>query len=121
MRQPVVWITVSIIVGLIALVTVGLLRMPKSVPKTFPADKGPNFVDVSSYPVEMQQHYKLFERKCSRCHTLARPINSKLVGEEWRRYVHKMMRKPGSGLIPKTADKIIAFLIYDSRVRKKQD
>ena len=121
MRQPVVWITVLITVGLIALVIIGLLGMPKSVHKTFPADTGPNFIDVSSYPVEMQQHYKLFESKCSRCHTLARPINSKLVGEEWRKYVHKMMQKPGSGLIPKTANKIVAFLIYDSQVRKKQD
>jgi hypothetical protein len=121
MRQPVVWITTSITVGVIALVIIGLLGMPKSVHKTFPADTGPNFIDVSSYPVEMQQHYKLFESKCSRCHTLARPINSKLVGEEWRKYVHKMMRKPGSGLIPKTANKIVAFLIYDSQVRKKQD
>jgi hypothetical protein len=119
MRQPVVWITVLIVVGLVGVMTIAALRMPQASPKTFPADRGTNFIDVSNYPPEMQERYKLFERKCSRCHTLARPINSTFVGEAWRKYVYKMMRKPGSGLTPKTADTIIEFLIYDSQVRQK--
>jgi mono/diheme cytochrome c family protein len=94
--------------------------MPQATVKTFPADNGPNFISVSSYSTEMQEYYKIFERKCSRCHTLARPINSEFVGEAWRKYVYKMMRKPGSGLTPKTAVPIIEFLIYDSQVRKKE-
>ena len=119
MRQPVVWITVLIVVGLMVILTMGVLRMPKAVLKTFPADNGSNFIDVSNYPSEMQERYKLFARKCSRCHTLARPVNSVFLGEAWRKYVYKMMKKPGSGLTPKVADEIIEFLIYDSQARKK--
>ena len=96
------------------------LRVPRSVPKTYPADKGPNFIDVAAYPVKMQETYNLFTNKCSRCHTVARPINSTFTPEEWRQYVYKMMRKPGSGLTPKTAEKIIEFLIYDAQHREKK-
>ncbi len=119
MRQPVVWISVISVIGLMVIITVALVRMPQATPKIFPADKGPNFIDVSIYPLEMQENYKLFEQKCSRCHTLARPINSEFIGEAWRKYVYKMMRKPGSGLTPKTAEPIIQFLIYDSQTRTK--
>lgn len=119
MREPVVWISVILVVGLIVIITVLVVRMPPATPKIFPADKGPNFIDVTAYPSEMQKNYKLFEQKCSRCHTLARAINSELTGEAWRRYVYKMMRKTGSGLTPNTAEPIIKFLIYDSQTRKK--
>ena len=119
MRQPVVWIPVVLVVGLMVIITVSLVRMPAATPKIYLADKGTNFIDVSAYPSEMQENYKLFEQKCSRCHTLARPINSEFTGEAWRKYVYKMMRKPGSGLTPKTAEPIIQFLIYDSQTRKK--
>ena len=120
MRQPVVWISVIVVIGLMVIITVALVKMPPATPKIFPADKGPNFINVSTYPPEMQENYKLFEQKCSRCHTLARPINSEFTGEAWRKYVYKMMRKPGSGLTPKTAEPIIKFLIYDSEVRLKE-
>ena len=119
MREPVVWISVILVVGLMVIITVLVVRMPSATPKIFPADKGPNFIDVAAYPSEMQENYRLFEQKCSRCHTLARPINSEFAGEEWRKYVYKMMRKPGSGLTPNTAEPIIQFLIYDSQTRKK--
>ena len=119
MRQPVVWISVILVIALVVIITVALVRMPQATPKIYPADKGPNFIDVSIYPPEMQKNYKLFEQKCSRCHTLARPINSEFIGEAWRKYVYKMMRKPGSGLTPKTAEPIIQFLIYDSEAREK--
>ncbi len=119
MREPVVWISVILVISLMVIITVLLVRMPPATPKIYPADKGPNFIDVSTYSPEMQENYKLFEQKCSRCHTLARAINSEFVGEEWRRYVYKMMRKPGSGLTPKTSEPIIKFLIYDSQTRRK--
>ena len=119
MRHPVVWISVILMIGLTVIIAVALIKMPQANVRVFPADRGPNFIDVSVYPPKMQKYYKIFERKCSRCHTLARPINSEFVGETWRKYVYKMMRKPGSGLTPKTAEPIIEFLIYDSQVRKK--
>ncbi len=117
MQRAIVWI---VVLGVIVLVGIGIifaLRAPRAVLKTYPADKGPNFIDVSAYPQKMQAAYEVFARKCSRCHTLARPINSDFEPEEWRTYVYKMMRKPGSGLTPQTAEKVIEFLIYDEEHR----
>lgn len=120
MQRIIVWGTV---LGVIILVGIGMiyaLRAPRAVPKTYPADKGPNFIDVTAYSAKMQEAYELFTNKCSRCHTVARPINSTFMPEEWRKYVYKMMRKPGSGLTPKTAEEIIRFLIYDAQHREKK-
>ena len=119
MRNTIVWITVLGVIFLVGIGMIYALRAPRAVPKTFPADKGPNFIDVTIYSLKMQEAYELFTRKCSRCHTVARPINSTFAPDEWRKYVHKMMRKPGSGLTPKTAEEIIKFLIYDSEHREK--
>ncbi len=44
--------------------------------KEFPGDKGPAEIDVSKYPAEQQSNYNTFAKKCSKCHTLARAINS---------------------------------------------
>lgn len=119
MSQLVVWITVLIVLGLVVAMVVGMLRMPQATPKTYPADKGQNYVEVSGYPSKMREYYELFANRCSRCHTLARPVNSVFTEEEWKKYVQKMMRKAGSGLTPKTAGRITEFLIYDAKVRER--
>ena len=119
MQQTIVWI---IVIGVILLVGIGMIfafRVQRTAPKTYLADKGINFIDVSNYPQEMQTLYTLFTNKCSRCHTVARPINSTFTPEEWQKYVQKMMRKPGSGLTPKTAEQITQFLIYDAQHRER--
>ncbi len=120
MQQTIVWI---VVLGVIVLVGIGmflLLRAQRTAPKTYPADKGLSYIDVSEYPQEMQTLYDLFAKKCSKCHTVARPINSVFAPEEWRKYVRKMMRKPGSGLNPKTAEQIIKFLVYDAQHRERK-
>ncbi len=80
--------------------------------KTFEADKGDESIDVSSYPELMQKNYDVFFKKCSKCHTLARPINTDFTLEKWERYVKRMMRKPGSGITKSTGKKIYEFLEY---------
>lgn len=89
--------------------------------RPLPFDKGPSTIDISKYPKEMQEIYeKTFVPKCSKCHTIARPINSPYaLPEEWMNYIRKMMKKPGSGIDPNSAKKIYEFLVYDSDVRKK--
>jgi hypothetical protein len=88
--------------------------------KVFEADKGPDSIDVSKYPKAQQDNYAVFSQKCSKCHTLARPINSKLaLPEEWTNYVNLMRSKKRSGIDEKSAKTIIDFLTYDSSVRKK--
>jgi cytochrome c5 len=84
-------------------------------------EKGPKTIDVSKYPKEMQENYKIFDKACSKCHSLARPINSNYaLPDEWERYIKRMKRKPGSGIGSKEAKAIYEFLVYDSQVRKKE-
>jgi hypothetical protein len=88
-------------------------------PRILAYDKGPAKIDVSKYPKDMQDRYKVFAKKCSACHTLARPINSDYVlEEEWERYVKRMMRKAGT-ITADEGKQIYEFLAYDSKTRKK--
>lgn len=83
-------------------------------------DKGPATIDVSKYPPNIQGGYKVFASRCTKCHTLARPINCEFaLDEEWERYVKRMMRKPGSGISANDGKQIFEFLAYDSKIRKK--
>ncbi len=83
-------------------------------------EKGPATINVSPYPPAIQQDYEVFTQKCSQCHKLSRPINSDYaLPDEWSRYVHRMMSKPGSGIDAGVGKKIYDFLVYDSSVRKK--
>ncbi|MCR4375441.1 MAG: photosystem P840 reaction-center cytochrome c-551, partial [Acidobacteria bacterium] len=89
-------------------------------PRIAAYDKGPAKIDVSKYPADMQAGYKLFATRCSKCHTIARAINSEFVLEdEWERYVKRMMRKPGSGISANDGKIIYDFLAFDSKIRKK--
>lgn len=90
--------------------------------KVLPYDKGPTAIDISKYPKEMQDIYKNeFSKKCAKCHTIARAINAPYaLSDEWRRYIKKMMKKPGSGINPSAGKKIHKFLVYDSKIRKKE-
>lgn len=84
-------------------------------------EKGPKTIDVSKYPKEMQENYKVFSKTCSKCHSLARPINSSFaLPEEWERYIKRMKRKPASGISSGDAKAIYEFLVYDSQTRKKE-
>ncbi|HMB71334.1 MAG TPA: transglutaminase-like domain-containing protein, partial [bacterium] len=87
--------------------------------KIFDADLGRAWIDVSAYPPEQQRAYALFAQKCSKCHTLARPINSSLSGDDWLAYVARMSRKPGSGISPGDGEEITAFLLFDSERRER--
>ncbi len=86
-----------------------------------PQDKGPDKIDVSGYPPAMQAAYKLFAAKCSKCHTIARPINTIMTRAEWERYVKRMMHKPNSGINEKQGKEIFEFVIYDQTTRKDKN
>lgn len=86
-----------------------------------PQDKGPDKIDVSGYPAPMQSAYKLFAGKCSKCHTIARPINTMMKRDEWERYVKRMMHKPNSGISDSQGKEIFDFLVYDQTNRKDKN
>ena len=113
------------LLGTLALI--GLTRIVRAQEKEAPLDprilaydKGPAKIDVSKYPADMQAKYKLFTKKCSNCHTVARAINSDFATEdEWERYVKRMMRKAGTLISPDEGKQIFEFVVYDSKTRKK--
>ena len=83
-------------------------------------DSGPKTIDVAKYPADQKAGYKLFATKCSKCHTLARPINSDFVlPAQWERYIKRMMFKPNSQMSETDGKKIYRFLVYDASVRKR--
>lgn len=89
-------------------------------PRIAAYDKGPDKINVSKYPADMQKAYKLFGTKCAKCHTLARAINCEFaLDDEWERYVKRMMRKAGSFITPDEGKQIFEFVTHDSKIRKK--
>ena len=115
----------TVFVLLLAVLTSATAQMRERKPasegekKVFAADFGPSTVDVSVFPAEYQALYEVFAKRCSKCHTLARPINSRYKGAQWRRYVRRMMRKPDSGISPSTGKKILSFLNYYSEHKEE--
>jgi hypothetical protein len=70
-------------------------------------------VDVSNYPPEIRESYQVFAVRCSRCHTLARPLNARINdAQHWIRYVNRMRLQPGSGIDAANAKVILRFLLY---------
>jgi hypothetical protein len=79
-----------------------------------PRDDGPDKIDVSGYPKEQAARYPVFVQKCSKCHPVARPINSRFDSSEWKRYMKKMIRRPNSGINEEQAADIYEFLKFFS-------
>ncbi len=68
---------------------------------------------VATYPPPVQAAYKVFAVKCSRCHTLSRPLNAAIYHyAHWANYVTRMRRHSGSGISPADAEEILVFLKY---------
>jgi cytochrome c5 len=86
-----------------------------------PQDKGPDKIDISAYPAPQQAAYKVFTTKCSKCHTIARPMNTMMKRDEWERYVKRMMHKPNSGINDAQGKQIFDFLVFDQTERKDKN
>ncbi len=83
-------------------------------------DAGPDKIDVSKYPPEIRNRYKVFSDLCARCHPLARAINCDFVLEsDWERYIKRMMRRGRSLISPEQALASFEFATYDAKVRKR--
>lgn len=72
-------------------------------------------LDVAQLPEHVRPDYTLFARRCSKCHSLSRPLNSGIVDDQvWVAYVNKMRRQPGSGISPQDTTPILRFLHFYS-------
>ena len=88
-------IRIMAIVGL----SMPLLLSAQTSNVTLPQDKGPAQDQcIKSIRPTSRKNYKVFADKCSKCHTIARPINTTMTKPEWERYVKRMMHKPNSGI-----------------------
>ncbi len=68
---------------------------------------------VEALPQDVKGAYHLFELRCSRCHTLERPLTAGVTSlDHWRAYVSRMRRNPGSGISPADGEKILVFLAF---------
>jgi len=78
-------------------------------------------LDVALYPKDIQDAYKVFAVRCSRCHTLARPLNARINDpQHWVRYVARMRLNPASGINAKNGEVIIRFLQYYTHQREEE-
>lgn len=88
-------------------------------------DLGPDqipYETLKTYSEQMQANYVLFAKRCSKCHTPARPLNARFASRKyWARYVTEMWRRPASGITHSEARRIIDFLVYDAKKRKLGD
>jgi hypothetical protein len=77
---------------------------------------------VATFAPDVRASYELFTRRCSRCHSLARPLTAPIGDREhWSRYVTRMRRQPSSGISPADAEDILVFLEHWSRLRAADD
>lgn len=90
----------------------------------YPSDLGYETVDVSGYPTRIQADYRVYERVCSKCHTLARANYAPLVSRAWWRFYLLSMRArsawKGAPLSREEVRAILDFLDYDSGTRKRE-
>ncbi|MFO0692802.1 MAG: hypothetical protein U0230_04550 [Polyangiales bacterium] len=74
-------------------------------------------VDPDTLPPDLRSSYALFEVRCSKCHTIARPLNAPIRdATHWELYVTRMRRVPGSGIDERDAREILRFLTYYTEV-----
>jgi hypothetical protein len=77
-------------------------------------------LDTSKMPADVRADYDVFARRCSKCHSLARPLNSGIVEDVyWAEYVARMRRQPASGISHEDELVILRFLHYFSLEQKR--
>jgi hypothetical protein len=82
---------------------------------------GVDEVDRAKLPADLRGDYAVFAQRCSKCHSLARPLTSGIDDDEyWRRYVERMRRQPASGISPDDEPPILRFLHYFSEEQRKK-
>ncbi|HET7544861.1 MAG TPA: hypothetical protein VFK05_33570 [Polyangiaceae bacterium] len=76
----------------------------------------------TTMPVQVRSDYAVFALRCSKCHSLARPLNSGIDNDEyWKRYVERMRRQPGSGISVADTVPILRYLhVYSIALRKRK-
>jgi hypothetical protein len=71
---------------------------------------------------DLRADYLVFAQRCSKCHSLGRPLNSGIDTDEyWQIYVTRMRRQPASGISLADTVPILRFLhAYSIAQRRKK-
>jgi len=79
-------------------------------------------LDANKLPEDVRADYDIFARRCSKCHSLARPLTSGITDDQqWVMYVNRMRRQPGSGISYEDQERILRFLrYYAADLRQKE-
>lgn len=88
-----------------------------------PASERSEIIDPSTLPENVRADYDVFAQRCSKCHSLARPLNSGIVDDDyWAMYVARMRRQPESGISLEDSRVVLRFLHYYSQqqIEKKK-
>lgn len=86
--------------------------------------EGSDAIDPSTLPETVRADYQVFARRCSKCHSLARPLTSGITDMgQWERYVARMRMQPGSGINAADEAIVLRFLKHYSaeELRKKAE
>jgi hypothetical protein len=82
--------------------------------------RGEGGVEPASLPSDIQGDYAMFARRCSKCHSLARPLSAGITDDDyWREYVERMRRQPASGITRSDEEPILRFLHYWSHKERR--
>jgi hypothetical protein len=72
-------------------------------------------------PAEVREDYEVFAQRCSKCHSLSRPLKSGITDDGyWQEYVERMRRQASSGISPSDEGPILRFLHYYSLEEKRR-
>jgi hypothetical protein len=97
--------------ALFALFAFGFLGCPAPREGLNPAD----------LPPAVRADYGVFAQRCSKCHSLARPLDSGIVDNAfWVNYVARMRRQPGSGISKEDEQVILRFLFFFSAEERRK-
>jgi hypothetical protein len=79
-------------------------------------------LDASKLPEDVRDDYALFARRCSKCHSLARPLGAGITDDEqWVMYVNRMRRQPSSGISLSDQEHILHFLRYYAAEARRRE
>lgn len=79
-------------------------------------------LDPSKVPTELKDDYETFAQRCSKCHSLARPLASGIKSDDqWVNYVNRMRRQPGSGISLNDQAHILRFLKWYAAELRRRD
>jgi hypothetical protein len=76
-------------------------------------------LDASAVAPEERADYAIYAERCSKCHSLARSLNSGITDDGfWKMYVERMRRQPASGITEGDTVPILRFLHWYSQKQK---